>query len=73
MCIRDSFETVTIGGVDKNGNDATNELSYVILESKRGFPIPYPDLAARIHSGTPDKFLKACCEVIKDEMCIRDR
>lgn len=60
------FETVTIGGVDKNGNDATNELSYVILESKRGFPIPYPDLAARIHSGTPDKFLKACCEVIKD-------
>lgn len=60
------FETVTIGGQTPDGKDATNELSYLILESKRDFPIPYPDLAARIHSGTPDRFLKACCETIKD-------
>ena len=60
------FETVTIGGQTPDGKDATNELSFLILESKRDFPIPYPDLAARIHSGTPDKFLKACCETIKD-------
>ena len=60
------FETVTIGGQTKNGEDATNELSYLILESKRGFPIPYPDLAARIHARTPEKFIRACAEVIKD-------
>lgn len=60
------FETVTIGGQTPDGDDATNELSYIILESKHGFPTPYPDLAARIHSGTPDKFLHACAEVIKE-------
>ena len=51
------FETVTIGGQTPNGDDATNELSYIILESKHGFPTPYPDLAARVHSGSPEKFL----------------
>lgn len=60
------FETVTIGGLDKNGKDATNELSYLILESKRGFPMHYPDLAARVHVGSPEKFLTACAEVVKD-------
>ena len=60
------WETVTIGGQTKEGKDATNALSYLILESKRGFPNPYPDLAARIHSRTPEKFLKACVEVIKE-------
>lgn len=29
------WEAVTIGGVDKNGFDATNELSYILLENKR--------------------------------------
>lgn len=60
------FETVVIGGQTKDGRDATNALSYLILESKRGFPTPYPDLAARIHSRTPEKFLRACIEVIKE-------
>ena len=32
------FETVTIGGQTRDGADATNELSYLILESKQGFP-----------------------------------
>ena len=60
------FETVTIGGQTPEGTDATNELSYLILDSKRGFPTPYPDLAARVHVGSPDKFLRACAEVIKE-------
>ena len=60
------FETITIGGQTPEGADATNELSYLILESKRGFPTPYPDLAARVHAGSPDKFLRACAEVIKE-------
>ncbi len=46
--------------------DATNDLSYLILESKQGVPINYPDLAVRIHAGTPEKFLHHVVEVIKD-------
>ncbi len=60
------FEGVTLGGQTREGEDATNELSYVILDSKKGIPINYPDLAVRIHNRTPDKFLKAVTEIIKD-------
>lgn len=60
------WEAVTIGGVDENGFDATNELSYLLLENKREFPLNYPDLAARIHAGTPEKFLREIAITIKD-------
>ena len=43
------WEAVTVGGVDKNGYDATNDLTYILLENKREFPLNYPDLAARVH------------------------
>jgi formate C-acetyltransferase len=60
------WEATTIGGVDADGKDATNELSYLMLETKREFPLNYPDLAARIHSGTPEPFLHSIAETIKE-------
>lgn len=60
------WETVTIGGKTKDGRDASNELSHLLLKSKREFPLNYPDLGARIHSQTPDAFLFDICETIKD-------
>ncbi len=60
------WEATTIGGVDKDGKDATNEFSYLMLESKKEFPLNYPDLAARIHAGTPEPFLHAIAETIKE-------
>jgi formate C-acetyltransferase len=60
------WEATTIGGVNEDGADATNELSYLMLESKREFPLNYPDLAARIHAGTPEPFLHAIAETIKE-------
>jgi len=60
------WEATTIGGVTKDGSDATNELSYLTLESKREFPLNYPDLAARIHAQTPEPFLHAIAETIKE-------
>jgi isethionate sulfite-lyase len=59
-------ETVTIGGQTPDGQDATNELSYIILESTRGLKSSYPELAARIHASTPDRFLHAVADAIKD-------
>lgn len=60
------WEATTIGGLTPDGRDASNELSYLILRSKREFPLHYPDLAARIHSRTPNAFLHAVCETIKE-------
>ncbi len=58
------WEATTIGGQTKEGRDATNELSHLMLQSKREFPLNYPDLAARIHAQTPDSFLHAVCQTI---------
>ncbi|KPK12215.1 MAG: formate acetyltransferase [Myxococcales bacterium SG8_38] len=60
------WEATTVGGLTPDGRDASNELSYLILKSKREFPLNYPDLAARIHARTPNAFLHAVCETIKD-------
>lgn len=59
-------ETVTIGGQTVDGQDATNELSYIILDSTRPLKCSYPELAARIHANTPDRFLHAVAETNKD-------
>ena len=60
------WEAVTIGGQTPDGEDATNELTYLFLESKREFPLNYPDLAARIHSRSPERFLREVALTIKD-------
>jgi pyruvate formate-lyase/glycerol dehydratase family glycyl radical enzyme len=60
------FEQTTIGGQTPSGQDATNELSYLILQSKKEFPLDYPDLSVRIHARTPDQFLWSVCELIKE-------
>lgn len=60
------WEALTIGGQTPQGEDATNELSYMFLKSKRELPLHYPDLAARIHAGSPDRFVRECAETIKD-------
>lgn len=60
------WEAVTIGGQTPEGRDATNELSYLFLKSKQEFPLHYPDLAARIHSRSPERFLWEVAETIKE-------
>lgn len=60
------WEAVTVGGVDENGDDATNDLTYLFLQSKREFPFNYPDLAARVHERSPERYLYEVAETIKD-------
>ncbi|RJR41666.1 MAG: glycyl radical protein, partial [Desulfobacteraceae bacterium] len=60
------WEALTIGGQTSDGRDATNELSYLLLKSKREFPTHYPDLAARVHSRSPERFLYEVAETIKE-------
>ena len=59
------WEAVTIGGQTRDGIDATNDLTYVFLKSKREFPLHYPDLAARVHSRSPERYLWDVAETIK--------
>ena len=59
------WEAVTVGGQTPDGRDASNDLTYLILKSKREFPLHYPDLAARIHSRAPERYLWDVAETIK--------
>ncbi len=48
--------TVTLGGVDAEGNDATNELSGMFLDMVAHTRMGNPWTAVRFHPGTPDWF-----------------
>ena len=60
------WEAVTVGGQTPDGLDATNDLTYLFLQSKREFPLNYPDLAARIHARAPERYLWEVAETIKE-------
>ncbi len=60
------WEAVTVGGQTRDGRDATNDLTYLFLRSKRELPLNYPDLAARIHSRSPERYLYEVAETIKE-------
>jgi len=72
---------VTIGGVDKDGNDATNEVSYLFLETHEKLRGVRNGLAVRISPKTPREFLIAACRTHRrtagvafynDDVVIRD-
>lgn len=51
-----SWEVVTIGGQDSEGNDATNELSFIMLELADELRMRQPNFHVRLHEGTPADF-----------------
>jgi formate C-acetyltransferase len=60
-----TYQNVTVGGQTPDGKDATNELSYIILETIRKTRLTQPNVSARYHIGTPDSFLMECARTIK--------
>ncbi len=59
------FTNINIGGVDKNGNSATNDISYMILEIQEELHELQPGLSIHIAENTPDDFLMAGLKVIR--------
>jgi formate C-acetyltransferase len=59
------FTNINIGGVDREGRSATNELSYMILEIQEELHQLQPGLSIHIAENTPDEFLLAGIRVIR--------
>ena len=59
------FTNINIGGVDREGRSAANELSYMILEIQEELHQLQPGLSIHIAKDTPDDFLLAGIRVIK--------
>jgi formate C-acetyltransferase len=58
-------QCITVGGVDRQGRDATNELSYLMLEADRDVRLVQPDIAVRIHRQSPEDFLREATVNVK--------
>ena len=59
-------ENVVIGGVDREGNNATHELSSIILDAYTHIKTVQPTFCVRIHENTSEDFIKKVGESIKD-------
>ncbi len=51
------FQNLIAGGQDKNGEDITNDLSFMCINSSMHVMLPQPSLSVRIWSKTPHEFL----------------
>ena len=59
------FTNINIGGLTRNGADAVNEVSYIMLEAIDEIHLLQPQANVQISHRTPDRFLKEACRVIR--------
>lgn len=62
------FQTITIGGTDGDGNDVTNEMSYIVLDATKTVRAIVPPLALRWHDGIPRRLVDKAIEVLASGM-----
>ncbi|MBR6521695.1 MAG: hypothetical protein IKT47_03420, partial [Oscillospiraceae bacterium] len=55
----------TLGGVKADGSDATNELTYLLLEASKDTLLPHFTVTLRVHKNTPDELMKKALEVVR--------
>ncbi|MBF0443173.1 MAG: formate C-acetyltransferase/glycerol dehydratase family glycyl radical enzyme [Oligoflexales bacterium] len=58
------YQNMVVGGVDSQGRDATNELTYMIMNCSKNLKMFQPSLTTRIHAGSPPQYWEAIVDVI---------
>lgn len=59
------WHNMVIGGVTPDGQDATNELTYLILEAANRVRTPHHTVTLRVHEDTPEDLMVEALEVVK--------
>lgn len=49
-----TVESATLGGIDREGNDAANDLTKICLQVAADVKVPYPNIGLRINKKNPD-------------------
>ena len=60
-----SGQLITVGGIKKDGTDAANEVTYMLLECGRRLLLHDPPMSLRIHEGTPAKLWDIAIETTR--------
>lgn len=55
----------TIGGQKADGSDATNDLSYLLLDAALDTHLPHHTVTVRVHKDTPEALMLKALEVVK--------
>lgn len=59
------FQNLIAGGQDGEGNDVTNDLSFMCIEASMHVPLPQPSLSVRIWNKTPHDFMIKAAELTR--------
>ncbi|MFW9767233.1 MAG: glycyl radical protein [Candidatus Thorarchaeota archaeon] len=57
-------QAATIGGIDEEGFDATNEMTYLILQATKNIGLPLPNVHVRIHQKSPSDLMGEIATVV---------
>ena len=60
------WQLFMLGGVDKEGKDATNDTTYLIMDAAEEIKMANPPLALRLHKGTPQKLMDKATYMIQE-------
>ena len=58
-------QAAIVGGMDHDGKDAVNDLTYLLLDVMEEAGLRDPNYQARIHAGSPEDYLKRVAEVAR--------
>lgn len=58
--------SLTLSGQNPQGEDATNELTYMALDSMRRLRMEAPNVSLRVHQNTPKKLFESSCELLAE-------
>ncbi len=76
----DGLMNMVVGGVDGDGNDVSNDVSIMIMDTSARLKIASPQMNVRVHKNTPQDFLDKAtelqlaptggCSILNDEVII---
>ena len=66
------YPHLDVGGLDENGRDASNELSYICLRAMRYSRTTAPSVSLMLHQKTPESLLREACELLVEARSSRD-
>ena len=59
------FQNLIVGGQNENGEDVTNDLSFMCIQASMHVHLPAPSLSVRVWNGSPHEFLIKAAELTR--------
>ena len=59
------FHGLTVGGINKDGSSAVNDISYMALQATMDTRMHIPTINVRVSENTPDDFMMKICELVE--------